>query len=421
MSTLRISAAQLDSVARLQDEAAVLPILRRARLSRNLAFLAAIVQSGGAEGERNPAFRKLIEVQRHDRAVARRLIGHPRFGAWAAACADAPGKGAPSTAHLAAFAAAAAIRAGVPADLEVPTVDGVLVLPTLGALGGTRAPAVRVRTRRGANPFAGTPGWRRLRTLEGPGFSFEFDEHPLITAGSATDFPPPAQVGAAEFTRWRLTFVRAMTLLAELVPGLAGGLCEGMVTILPIRAVGSGTHAATVADAFGAASMTLPPDETEAAQTLVHEFQHSKLSALSELVPLIADDASDLYSPWREDPRPASAVLHGAFAHLAVARVWTRLALRQGARSSAAQWAEAESARERTRAACRVLAESGRLTEAGGRFVDLLDRTARDWSRAPTVSMRVAAARLDEHRADWVRRHQRDPATACPGARPPRV
>ena len=49
--------------------------------------------------------------------------------------------------------------------------------------------------------------------------------------------------------------------------------------------------------------------------TLVHEFQHSKLSAMLDLVPLTdPDDHGRYFAPWRVDPRPLAGLLQGVYA-----------------------------------------------------------------------------------------------------------
>jgi uncharacterized protein len=59
-------------------------------------------------------------------------------------------------------------------------------------------------------------------------------------------------------------------------------------------------------------------------ELLVHEMQHSKLAALSDLIDLVhpADDGARFAVPWRDDLRPVDALLQGTYAHLAVAELW---------------------------------------------------------------------------------------------------
>lgn len=425
MTMLTITEAQLDSVARLQDDPAVLPVLRSARLSRNLAFLAAVVRSGAA----GPAFRLLTDAQRRAPATVRQVLEHPWFGAWAAVCTagtsdDMPLPDASQAALLAAFAASAAILAGLAFEIEVPAVGDAAVLPLLGALHGVAGRAVAVCSAGpdgpaaagplpAGNPLAARAGWRPLRRLSadlgGVPFTVELDGSPIasalfgaFTAGAvagppgspnpgtdrAPAFPAVAIVDEDGYRRWNRRFTAAAWLLAEAVPRLAAPMREGMRTLIPVRAERTGLSAATLADAFGAAAMSAPHDTAAAASALLHEFQHSKLSVLSEIVPLVADDTPDLWSPWRSDPRPASAVLHGVYAHAAVAQLWCRVAAGWG---SAAR-REAAGLREQTRSACAQLAGARRLTPAGRRFLAQLDQTVGDLDLPPSRGVQVPRA-----------------------------
>lgn len=394
MAGVTLSAARLDSVARLRDDPTVLPTLRRARLSRDTAFLAIVVRSGGHAA----AYRTLVEAQQRAPEAVRALMEHPRFGAWAAAASADPRHAE----HLAAFAASAAIQARIPFDLEVPVRDGWIVLPGLGAIAvEPGVPSLRLNAENGL-------AWRPLRrialTAAAPA-TIEFDEFPMLTVNEGA-FPLAPPLSDQDFEPWHRRLSAAVRLLSWTVPSLAAPLLLGMRTIIPLAHQFGAARAASLSDAFGAAALTCPTDAVNAATTLVHEFQHSKLSVLSEIVPMVADDAPDLYSPWKAQPRPASAVLHGAFAHLAVAHLWARLA--QADRTA---WAEAELTRAQTISGCAELTRSGRLTEAGRRFVAALDQTAHALDRAPGSIRTSTATRLAAHRADWTRAQRRNPAT----------
>ena len=70
-------------------------------------------------------------------------------------------------------------------------------------------------------------------------------------------------------------------------------------------------------------AVTAVPDDATLAVLLVHEVQHLKLSAVLDVCDLFdRDDTRTLGVPWRDDPRPVEGVLHGVYAHLAVADVW---------------------------------------------------------------------------------------------------
>jgi hypothetical protein len=74
-------------------------------------------------------------------------------------------------------------------------------------------------------------------------------------------------------------------------------------------------------------ALTHPKNPEELASTLVHEFQHSKLSALLDVANLFDTTSHpQYYAPWRSDPRPIGGLMQGVYAFLGVADTWHRLA-----------------------------------------------------------------------------------------------
>src|SRR5262249_139453 len=111
----------------------------------------------------------LARVQAQDQAAAEEGISYPSVGAWAFHTLW-EGQAGPGTQpdQLASVAAAAAIRAGIDAEITVPVVDGIVHLPTLGAAVAAGPTAV-VRTKAaeihsGGSCVAarsGAPGWEQ--------------------------------------------------------------------------------------------------------------------------------------------------------------------------------------------------------------------------------------------------------------------
>ncbi|RDI48985.1 HEXXH motif-containing protein [Nocardia mexicana] len=385
-----VSDADIDALAVLADAPGTLALLQRARASRNLAFLAAVLRDGPDDPQRRIAragFDTLVTVQRHDPEVVRNTVQHPRFGAWVAVCAAGLGDGREGSdevpiAHLASFAAGAAMRARIDFDLEVPQVGDAVVVPGLGCWTGRAGDTARVRYCGTAEPLLAGRRWTPLRWLTARppagAVSIEFDDLPP-TPSAWPDIAPvhPDQRwkpwSDSEFGAWQRLFDESVRLLDTAVPELAAPLSRGFQAVLPRSRDTCPFRSSTLADSFGAAAMVLPADTVAAATGLLHEFQHSKLSALMEIVPLIETDGpAALPSPWRREPRPTSAVLHGIYAHLAVGRLWGRLAA-NGIAESVPDTAEV---RDQTLAACDTLLESDRLTPAGRRFVTLMRRAA---------------------------------------------
>ncbi|MFJ9368435.1 aKG-HExxH-type peptide beta-hydroxylase [Nocardia sp. NPDC101769] len=400
LATLTVPADQIDALARLSDEPGTLGLLQRSRLSRNLAFLAAIVRAPVADDSVRTAFELLADMQRTHPDAVRDTLQHPRFGAWAAVCAAALAAGgadqggdAVPAAHLASFAAAAAIRTGTPFDLWLPVSGDTVVVPGLGCWTGPAADPARVRSTGSTTPPEIGQPWmpvRRLAARLPDGVvTVEFDDLPSTPAAWPDLAPADPRhrwrpSPESEFDDWQRLFEPALELLRQTVPELAGPLCRGMRAIMPRSPGSSSFVSSTLADSFGAAAMVLPPDDLAAATALLHEFQHSKLCALMEVVPLIAvEGAADLPSPWRREPRPASAVLHGIYAHLAVARLHARASRQQG------YHVDGVLVREQTLDACDTLLHSDRLTPTGHRFVQLMRHTALHDGRTAATNRRT--------------------------------
>nr|WP_281292151.1 HEXXH motif-containing putative peptide modification protein [Actinomadura decatromicini] len=203
-------------------------------------------------------------------------------------------------------------------------------------------------------------------------------------------------------------------------PGRAAAMAAGLNALVPLATrdgqggqSGQGGRrglSATSADAFGAVAITRPRDALLFAESLVHEFQHVKLCSLLGSVPLYADRPGERhYSPWRDDPRPLGGLLQGAYAYLGVTAFWGR---RRG-RLTGGDAAYGEYAfalwREQTAYAIGRLPASGRLTEAGERFVAGMRASLDRWADVspPTIARRQAESTAADHALVWRLRNLR--------------
>ena len=75
---------------------------------------------------------------------------------------------------------------------------------------------------------------------------------------------------------------------------------------------------AAARQAFGAVAAARPATGADLALLIIHEFQHVKLGALTDMFDLLRPDGPAACSSvaWREDPRPAGALLQGTYAHI---------------------------------------------------------------------------------------------------------
>ncbi|MEU6912311.1 HEXXH motif domain-containing protein [Streptomyces olindensis] len=346
--------------------------------------------------------------------------------------------------HLCALAVAAALHAGIPADLRVPLTDGALPLPGLGlarltdAAGGLTAGQARVSggeltlagpgrdggtvavTLRPAPhplplPEAPTPAWLPLRTLThrtptGP-VAIPLDD--LDPYRDLDDPLPPARLETAEAEAWQRLFEEAVALLATPGGDGPGRFDPGAVrAVVPWGRTGALPPApptvlvsASSGDSFGAMVIARPSSALALAETLVHEFQHSKLAALLHLFPLLDDDRRErYYAPWRPDPRHLTGLLHGAYAFTGVAGFWRdRLAVARDERAADTAGYHFALRRLQSRLVVRTLLAEGRLTPQGRALVSGLARTLDGWLREPVPHPALARARAAAalHRTEW--------------------
>ncbi|MDN0197445.1 HEXXH motif domain-containing protein [Streptomyces sp. S.PNR 29] len=354
--------------------------------------------------------------------------------------------------HLCALAVTASLHAGTETTVRVPLTDGGLHLPGLGlarlpdaeggltvGLAGTRRgeltltgpgrdgspTSVTCRPTTaplgGGEPAAADPDgsdgeatWLPLRTLThtGPAGTVAIPLDDLDPYRDLDDPVPPARLDADEAGEWQRVFDEAVGVLTG-----AGGGGDGPGRLDPavIRAVvpWGRTRAtppapptvgisASSGDSFGSMVISRPATGQALAETLVHEFQHSKLGALLHLFPLLDDDREErYYAPWRADPRHLTGLLHGAYAFTGVTGFW-RDRMADPAQADAAAYHFALR-RLQTRLVVRTLLASGRLTAAGRRLVGGLAATLDGWLREPVDPAALARARTAAalHRTEW--------------------
>ncbi|MGI5392198.1 aKG-HExxH-type peptide beta-hydroxylase [Streptomyces sp. CA-251251] len=288
--------------------------------------------------------------------------------------------------------------------------------PDPGPVGGRRAPEPAVLTRRPDPPATAAVAagpWLPLRTLThttrtGP-VAIPLDD--LDPYRDLDDPVPPARLDADEAAEWQRIFDGAVALLAatgtapgpgRLDPALIRAVVPYGRTALSPPAPPTVRVSASSGDSFGAMLISRPGSALALAETLVHEFQHSKLAALLHLFPLLDDDREErYYAPWRADPRHLTGLLHGAYAFTGVAGFWRdRLAEPEHAEAAAYHFALR---RLQSRLVVRTLLTSGRLTAPGRRLVGGLTRTLDGWLREPVAPAALARARTAAalHRTQW--------------------
>ena len=341
--------------------------------------------------------------------------------------------------QIAAVAAAAAVHAGTDAELLLPARGETVSLPALGTVrvpgpdeGGFHTVRVTVS---GAKVTARTAYGPDVvvRPLAEPESAHWLPVHRLDTGpGTRTvqldDLDPyrdldepiaPGRLTPGELRSWRALFRDAVAILRRGDDTAPGGLRpEEISRIVPWHARDGGAGlpvpaeglSASTGDAFASMVIARPPDGLALAETLVHEFQHSKLGALLHLFPLLDDDRSEHhYAPWRADPRHLPGLLHGAYAFVGVTGFW-RAQIGDPAADRGGKAAYHFALRRlQTRMVLRTLATRARLTEPGTRLVTRLSETVDGWLREPLEQATVARARASavSHRVEWRLRNLR--------------
>jgi uncharacterized protein len=183
------------------------------------------------------------------------------------------------------------------------------------------------------------------------------------------EMPLAGRLTPSQFYEWQTALKDAWRLLVDCDRESALDLASGLKVLTPLAlAPGPNGFSATNSEAFGGCAISLPTTAAHFSVALVHEFQHSKLNAIMDLVTLFDPEYGKKYfAPWRMDPRPIGAMLHGTFAFLAVAELWN------GLRSNPeyAEYADHQfaNARVQLRRALDGIVDSAGLTEMGHRFV----------------------------------------------------
>jgi len=436
--------AAFTALAEAAGSPATVRLLRDAQLSKHVMLLHAIAEAAGGPAPGPAAFRAAYElfarIQAADPDAAAWLLGLPHLGGWAHDCLIHIQQG--STAdfgHFASMVAAAAVRTGFRFELDVPVRAGRVRLPGLGSLQITDSSSW---IRLGCDGERVTAGghleadWRLLRPDDGSGGAMPpWSGTPMIQAvadGLAWDtlletgepyldrytLPMSTDLSLDELRQWRQRIQSAWALLVRQHPWAAGPIADGISVVVPLTP-NSDTDlvSATTPAAFGAIATSWPPDQVTLAETLVHEFQHVKLCGLMDMVPLVEPGGEKVYAPWRQDPRPASGLVQGLYAHVGIVRFWEA---QRHAETGPDDILRAQVHFARWGPTIDLVAETllgtGCLTAAGVRFVGLLRARGQELAGQPVPAgaRQIAREVALDHLLTWQIRHvAADPATVA--------
>jgi HEXXH motif-containing protein len=432
-----ITADQVRAIANSTATSADLQVLTNVQRSKSAAMLALIPRLAAEARHRETTaaeagWRLLQRVQRAMPSAAESLLRYPSVTAWAAdtlRALDSPEPVCAVPGGLALIAAAAAIRGGVPCTIELPAAacaDLTAHLPSLGSVmlpAGFQGKAVILRHYGGLTRLSvGSTTVTLPSRLTGPGPNWR----PLaaVTTGPSgqrlhvvVDDADPYRLPGYQKWLCRLTprdggtWERRIAggwefLLAHAHRSAASDVLAMITAIVPLSGADGSVRSVTSRHVCGSIGMSPREDNMAMALTLAHEVQHAKLSALMDLAPLVAEGESGrYYAPWRPDPRPLASLLHGLYAHLAVARFWLRY--RQEAEAPDEVY-HAHVEFDRWRKACvevaAVIDSRAELTTCGRVFIDGVAGVLNGWQleHVPPQAMARADRLLLEHQnAYW--------------------
>jgi HEXXH motif-containing protein len=404
----------------------------RSKTMLMLRYLVVLVEETGHQHAAaiRAAYQTLSRIHRLAPHAVEALLRQPAVGAWATETVrglSGPSTDGASPGRLVVLTAAAAIRARYPYQARVPLADGVLVIPSLGhavlddVADGEEA-VINV-TEDGAevcaassrvvipNSLENTFKWRSLpvltATADGVRFQaivddvdpYRFAHHPLSGG----------QLTASDLRSWHVVVSKAWQILVQHHRSVADELRTMIVALTPLerqnRLIG---RSATAPDSFGCVALSEPTSALPLAITLVHELQHSKLAALLDLVDLVRPDSgARFYAPWRDDPRPAYALLHGAYAYLGVATFCRQQRHLSSADEAVSVHRDYVRWRDAVSDSTCVLLASGELTGLGRQFTESMLAAVDGWHGdcVPAVAQRLARVSAESHRSRWREDH----------------
>lgn len=112
-------------------------------------------------------------------------------------------------------------------------------------------------------------------------------------------------------------------------------------------------------------------DVTDLADSIIHEHRHQKLYLLSRTVDLVAADRPLVRSPWREELRPPSGVLHAVFVFAELKAFWDWVVTTGPPQVRIRAREEVSTITSRLREGTAILGDTA-LTPAGRRLVAVL-------------------------------------------------
>ncbi|GAA3801054.1 HEXXH motif domain-containing protein [Sphaerisporangium flaviroseum] len=428
----RISDEAFAGLSKGGGGAQVVAGLATAQSSKHRVLVRALTEEAARSGHPNAgvaraAYGLLSDLEDRAPEQVERVLRYPAVGAWAwrtyrSLTTDQDRRDDPG--HLGAVTAAAAVHAGLPCRLRLPVGGGTIMLPSLGRLlleDGTRAvtdvlvepsrPGAAVLDVGGTKVLVDRSrdesGWQVLRRITvTPDLSLvidDLDPYRWLSADLVDERTREDRLGI-----WRSAVTGGWRLLERDHWTLAAETASAIRVLTPIKAPPVGQNSGTSRETFGTIALSEPPSALSVAATFAHEVQHAKLMALLDIMPLTTpDDGSRHYAPWRDDPRPVSGLLQGAYAFLGVSGFWRRHRHRESGQGAFVAEVQFARWREGAHLVTGTLLAGDGLTPRGRDFVTGMRATLESWCGEPVDPAALAQARADNdaHRDAWLLRN----------------
>jgi HEXXH motif-containing protein len=355
LPTHRLSRAQFDAFCAGAVDTELMTAIRDGQYSRRRLLLSALVDAAAGKLDASgplesaeQAWQILVTADDRNPDVVEDVVMSPSVGVWLTRAArrlrdvdlDGPSLWV-ELGYLHSLAAAVAVRTRQPCIIGLPVIHGAVTLPTVGQIrfqGNDRTGFVSLHV--SGKEVALRPlrdgGQFELRSMLAASEFVPVRRHEVVRVGArlnlelddATPYrlfstpQPPHPLGREEIAGWRADLDGAWDALTRWHPQFAAELSAGLAMLAPISSP-SRVIGASASAAFGGVAASRADSPVSLAATLVHELQHSKLNALLDLIILHTRDPTELsYVPWRDDPRPLTALLHGIYAFTSTIEFW---------------------------------------------------------------------------------------------------
>ncbi|WP_406389043.1 radical SAM/SPASM protein FxsBH, inactivated beta-hydroxylase extension form [Streptomyces sp. NBC_00887] len=293
---------------------------------------------GGERWDEAWELAAVLESSEEGASALDRVLAHPYTRTWLLDTLEGLHAGRPGAVDDAlrfpAYAAAAAVRAGLPLAAEVPYRDGRLYLPTLGELrtgGAGQAGTVRVCATDGGfvvRPDSGWAEWRIVTDRQGdepdwlPVRLLGQDRMPRFVLDDLDPYrdcfgaPAAPRLEQAEAEAWGAGLAEAWELLEASAPAAVAAAGGGPTTLTPLTTGRSEERR----HGHGAIGLPVAGDATELALGLMSGFRRTTLRAILDITELYASDGAwEHRLPWTEELVPFSRLLADTYERVAIA------------------------------------------------------------------------------------------------------